>query len=129
MKPSRRWPAVDLNWSSLGDEGVGSGVWGVGEDAAGSATIGSGAVTTASAGGFCADSRAFFFRIFTRSTMDVVDPLIFRWNLAQAVLAGGGGNARCVDRLGVVAEGVEQCRGGQGVEHARDAAADGVHGP
>src|SRR4051794_18495838 len=131
MRFSRRWPAVALNWSSLGDEGVGSGVWGAGVGAITSATGGA----TLSAG-ICSDSplptpntRFAFFRILTRSTMNVVDPLIFRRHFAQTVLACGVGNALGVDRFGVVAEGVEQRGRGEGIEHARDAAADGVHGP
>src|SRR4051794_32028134 len=130
MRSWRRWPAVALKCSSLGDEGVGSGVWGVG---AGAITSATGGVTLSA--GICSDSPPptpntlfAFFRIFTRSTMDVVDPLIFRRHFAQTVLACGSGNARGIDRLGVVAEGVEQRGCGEGVEHARDAAADGVHG-
>src|SRR5438105_560620 len=136
MKPSRRWPAVALNCSSLGEAGVGCRVSGVGESAAGSGCAASGGgATTASDVGFSSDSplptpNTFFafFRIFTRSTMNVVDPLIFRWRFTQAMLAGGGGDARCVNRFGVVAEGIEQRGCGERVEHARNAAAGGVHG-
>src|SRR5207302_1757987 len=136
MNPSRRWPAVALNCSSLGEAGVGGRVSGVGESAAGSGCAAScGGATTASDVGFSSDSplptpNTFFafFRIFTRSTMDVVDPLIFWWRFAKAMLAGGGGDARCVNRFGVVAERIKQRGCGERVQHARDAAADGVHG-
>src|SRR3954469_10220606 len=102
MKPSRRWPAVALNCSSLGDEGVGCWASDVEEAASGSGWTA--ACGGAASVGFGSDSplatpNTFFafLRILTRSTMNVVDPLIFRWCFAQAVLAGGGGNARCVD--------------------------------
>src|SRR3954470_24113204 len=122
MRSSRRRPAGALKWSSLFDAGVGCRVSGVGAGAIASATGGA----TLSAG-ICSDSPLptpntlfAFFRILTRSTMKVVDPLIFRWHFAQTVLACGGGNARGVDRLGVVAEGVEQRGRGEGIEPARD---------
>src|SRR4051812_43372386 len=138
MRFSRRWPAVALNFSSLFDAGVGCRVSGVGETAAvwDGATSCGGATTASVVAGACSDSPPStpntlfaFFRILTRSTMNVVDPLIFRRHFAQTVLACGSGNARGVDRFGVVAEGVEQRGRGEGIEHARDAAADGVHGP
>src|SRR5205823_8866379 len=50
-----------------------------------------------------------------------------RGDLGQSVFARGGGDARGVDALGIVAEGVEQRGGGEGVDQPRDAAADGVN--
>src|SRR5204862_8174602 len=61
-----------------------------------------------------------FLRILARSTMH---DLLGR---GEAMLAGGGSDARGVDALRVVAEGVQQRGGGQRVDQARDAAAHGV---
>src|SRR5215213_1355597 len=99
-------PAFRLRASGFGDSSAG-GV--VGSDGAGCAFA-----AAASASSF---SFAFFFLILTRSTM--------RGGL-HVVLSGGGRDARGIDRLGVFAEGVEERGRGQGIDQARNAAADGV---
>ena len=50
---------------------------------------------------FCLLPSAFFLRIFARSTMGHL------LGDGEAMLAGGGGDARGVDALRVVAEGLE----------------------
>src|SRR5258706_3479773 len=124
MKPSRRFPAICLNCSSLRDAEVEAGA-------------GSGATMTAGSGaGACSDSRlpapdprpvAFaFFRIFARSTMYVA---FYRsCGIAEAMLARGGGDPRGVNGACIVAKGIEQRRGGESIEQTRDSAADVVHG-
>src|SRR6185436_530914 len=120
---ARRWPAVCLKVSSV--EGVSSraerGSWGSG-GATGSAASGTGCSTATRTGpslslGMTSACAFFaFFLIFTRSTMRGL----------HAVLAGGAGDARGVDGLGVLAEGVEERGGGEGVDQAGDAAAEEV---
>src|SRR5688572_13996611 len=58
-----------------------------------------------------------FLRIFTRSTMGVL----------HLVFASGGDDAADVDRLGVFAECIEQCRGGECVDHTWNAATQRVN--
>src|SRR5260221_382434 len=77
----------------------------------------------------CSPASAFFFaffRIFTRSTMGLLDGWARGAGACgtEAVLAAGGGDARRVDGQCVFAEGVQQCRRGQRVDDARDAAAE-----
>src|SRR5438067_13873275 len=75
------------------------------------------------AGAACSFSTPFssfpflaFLRIFTRSTICGLYP----------VLSRRGGDARGVDGGGVFAKGIEEGGGGQGVDQARDAAGEGV---
>src|SRR3954451_17113306 len=109
-RPSRRWPASSLNFSSFDSAGV------AGEVAGCRLSV---ACSTAgcSATGNCEPATSFFafLRIFTRSTMDL-----------HSMLARRGRDARRVDRRSVFAEGIEQRRRGEGVDQARDAAADDV---
>src|SRR2546430_5605908 len=111
MKPSRFLPASCLNFSSFADDGCSvAGVLGCW-------------ISCSLLAARCS-LRAFFafFRILTRSTM-------YRL-LHEAVLARRGDDARGVDALGIVAEGLQKRGGGEGVDQARDAAAydvDALH--
>src|SRR3954451_3127318 len=110
-RPSRRWPASSLNFSSFDSAGVAGEVAGCRLSVAGS-TAGCSAT-----GNWEPATSAFFafLRIFTRSTMDL-----------HSMLARRGRDARRVDRRSVFAERIEQRRRGEGVDQARDAAADDV---
>src|SRR5258706_381730 len=144
MKPSRSLPASCLKRSSLlsppsslpGGRELGGGAVRSGSVSTGGASTGG--ADGASASGCVPPSRPdpslsrgisrsplaatrspsffAFLRILTRSTMGYL----------ETMLARRGGDAGGVDGQGVVAEGVEQRGRGQGVDHARDAAADGV---
>src|SRR5205085_6146677 len=80
-----------------------------------------GAALCSSATGAFSSASFFlaFFRIFTRSTMRVLR--------RHAVFARGGVDAGGIDRRRVFAEGVEERGRGEGVDQARDAAAQRVN--
>src|ERR1051326_5780417 len=124
----RRFPADSLNFSSLLGDGCSVSR---SRGCAASATEGVGGAGAGVGGSSLGDSEtgrlgdssffllsAFFFRIFTKSTMRVrLHPVLFC----------RGGDAGRVDGLGVFAEGIEECGRREGVDEARDAAAQRVN--
>src|SRR5260221_6373671 len=79
----------------------------------------------------CSPASAFFFaffRIFTRSTMGLLDGWARGAGACgtEAGLAAGGGDARRVDGQRGLAEGVQEFRRGNRVDDVADATADGV---